>query len=87
MDWARPPSLIKKNGQKWSKWSKMVKKMVKNGQKSEYFLIMIFWIGQAPPPPLTERKKAFLLVQPFIFWRCSRRLNLSYFFLSKFWAG
>ena len=32
--------------------------LVKNGQKkSEYFLIRIFWIGQDPPPFLTESKK------------------------------
>lgn len=42
--------------------------MVKNGQKmvnkSEYFLIGIFWINRDPLPLLTESKKKFFFMPP-----------------------
>ena len=56
------------NGLKWSKMVKNGQKMVKMVNKSEYFLIGIFWITRAPPPLLTESKKKTVFYAPLTHW-------------------
>ena len=51
-------------GKSCQKMVKIVKK--KKVKKIEYFLIRFFWIGQDPPPILTESKKNSFFMPPLI---------------------